>query len=449
MEFTISTFSLSEMLLQISNLFSIIGLWFLFPKCGVKRWWTFVPLAREYKLAKCADMEDAGKVFCISSFLYESLTVFIYIYENLGIKTEEFTSFLLNVILVGIAVVYLVYGLRIYSGMCVMFKRKKAWILLWIITDGFVELIWGIFKSFQPSYIVVSDEYNGDDVNIFSDVDAIDEGLTINIRSRSVRSKFKTKYLLKDIHMNIEPGKMVLLLGGSGAGKTTFINAVNGYEPADAQILLNGADVYKEYEKMKYEIGFVPQQDLIRYSDTVIKTLSDAATLRLPSSMKRSEKKERIEEVLDIFGLRPVKNSMVAKQSGGQKKRISIATEFISNPTLFILDEPDSGLDGILAKDLMRRLHDISRQGKIVIVITHTPDRVIDLFDEVIVLAKDENRIGRLVFNGTIDEAKKFFGKETMEDIVKCVNRVEEGGEGMADELIKKFAEVKNGTTEN
>ena len=98
----------------------------------------------------------------------------------------------------------------------------------------------------------------------------------------------------------------------------------------------------------------------------------------------------------------------------------------------------------------MRRLHEISRQGKIVIVITHTPDRVIELFDEVIVLAKDENRIGRLVFNGPIDEAKKFFGKDTMEDIVKCVNRKEEGGEGMADELIKKFAEVKNnGTTEN
>lgn len=434
----------------LGDVLNVIGLWLLFPKMGGKRWWTFVPLLRDYKLAKCADREDIGKIYCISSFLYGALSYINDIYEYAAIEKVTLTSVTLNILVIGTLLVNLVYNIRIYAGLCEMFKRRKRWMWLWILADGLTTVIWGASKKFEPSYIVVDEKYLGDDTNIMDDVDAIEKGLTINIHSRSVRNMFKTKYLLKDIHLNIEPGKMVLLLGGSGAGKTTFLNAVNGYEPADAQILLNDVDVYKEYEKMKYQIGFVPQQDLIRYSDTVIKTLSDAASLRLPSSVSRADRKKRVAEVLDIFGLTPVKNSIVAKQSGGQKKRISIATEFISDPSLFILDEPDSGLDGILAKDLMRRLHEISRQGKIVIVITHTPDRVIELFDEVIVLAKDENRIGRLVFNGPIDEAKKFFGKDTMEDIVKCVNRKEEGGEGMADELIKKFAEVKNnGTTEN
>ena len=90
----------------------------------------------------------------------------------------------------------------------------------------------------------------------------------------------------------------------------------------------------------------------------------------------------------------------------------------------------------------MEQLREIADQGKIVIVITHTPDRVIDLFDDVIVLAKDTNRTGRLAFYGSIDEAKEFFGKDRMEQIVMSVNRQEEGGEGKADEYIRKFEQA-------
>ena len=93
----------------------------------------------------------------------------------------------------------------------------------------------------------------------------------------------------------------------------------------------------------------------------------------------------------------------------------------------------------------MQRLHDISREGRIVIVITHTPDRVADLFDDVIVLAKDADRTGRLAFYGTVEEAKSFFGKDSMEGIVKAVNRIEEGGEGRADDMVEKYTEVCNG----
>ena len=75
----------------------------------------------------------------------------------------------------------------------------------------------------------------------------------------------------------------------------------------------------------------------------------------------------------------------------------------------------------------------------------HTPDRVIDLFDDVIVLAKDSHRTGRLAFYGTIEEARAFFGKERMEEIVMSVNRTEEGGEGKADEYIMKYVEVQHG----
>jgi ABC-type multidrug transport system ATPase subunit len=252
---------------------------------------------------------------------------------------------------------------------------------------------------------------------------------------------FKKKVLLKDIHLAIKPGRLVMLLGGSGAGKTTFVNAINGYEKADAKVMLNGRNIYAEYSKMLYECGFVPQSDLMRGKDTVYHTLFDYAKLRLPSSFTDKDRKDRVEEAMTIFGLGPVQNSMVEKLSGGQRKRLSIAMEFISNPSLFILDEPDSGVDGVMAKALFNQLRKVADTGRIVIAITHTPDRVIDLFDDVIILAKDSDRTGRLAFYGTIDECRKFFEKETMEEVVKTINRPEEGGDGRADEFIIKYAQ--------
>jgi ABC-type multidrug transport system ATPase subunit len=256
--------------------------------------------------------------------------------------------------------------------------------------------------------------------------------------------------LLRDINMTIRPGQLVLLLGGSGAGKTTLINAITGYEPAKAKVLNGGVDVYENYGKMKYDIAVVPQQDLLRETDRVYNTLDNAAELRMPVSFTRAEKEKRVEEVLDEFGLQAQRNSLVRSLSGGQRKRLSIACEFIGNPSLFILDEPDSGLDGVIARELIERLRRIADSGKIVIVITHTPDRVVDLFDHIIVLGKDSQKTGRLVFYGTIEHAREFFGKEKMEDIVKAINTKEEGGEGRADALIEKYQkEQKNGGNDN
>ena len=97
-----------------------------------------------------------------------------------------------------------------------------------------------------------------------------------------------------------------------------------------------------------------------------------------------------------------------------------------------------------MARELMSRLRNIADHGKIVIVITHTPDRVIDLFDDVIVLAKDAMLTGRLAFYGSVEEAKRFFGRDRMEQIVMSINRKEEGGEGRADEFVEKYLEVQN-----
>ncbi len=265
-------------------------------------------------------------------------------------------------------------------------------------------------------------------------------GLNISIDERTVTNSMKKYTLLKDISLSVDPGNMVMILGGSGAGKSTFVNAVTGYEKAKATITEGGVDYYEQYDQVKHRIGFVPQENLMREEDTVLMTVSNAADLRLPSSMPADEKKRRVRMALETFGLSGREDTLVSKLSGGQKKRLSISTEFVASPNLFILDEPDSGLDGIMARELMENLRLIACQGKMVLVITHAPDRVSNLFDKVIVLAKGtENHVGQLAFYGGIQEAKDFFDTDTLENVVKRINAENEGGEGRADEFIEKY----------
>ena len=417
----------------------IAGVWKMFQKSGIKKWWAVIPIAREYMLARCAGREPEGRVYAVIEALALVTGIFSAITENNGLDMY------LAIVILALFIASLIYEIRICSGLIEVYGVKRRWIIPWLIGLEFIPaLVWGFSEKYQPRR--KADDIINDSLLIFSGSHAEEkeDGLTVNLQERTTIEFFRKKYLLRDIHIRIEPGSLVLLLGGSGAGKTTFLNAVNGYEKAKAKVVLNNRDVYAEYKKMQYEVGFVPQQDLIRDKDTVYRTMYDTSLLRLPINLPHSKRIERINEVLDLFGLGSVKNNLVEKLSGGQRKRLSIAMEYLSNPALFILDEPDSGLDGVIARKLMEHLRTIADQGKIVIVITHTPDRVIDLFDDVIVLAKDSNRTGRVAFFGSIEEARSFFGRDKMEEIVMCINQKDEGGEGRADEFITKYMEVQH-----
>ena len=428
----------------------LVGLWRIFEKSGLKGWWALIPGARDYQLARCAGRETEGRMYSISGVTITLLSLVLYFMTDqiLNDPATLQTGFLfLSVMVIVTAIVRLIYTIRVWSGLIDVYGLSKWWILLcmneyvmWI-----PALVWGFGKKYQPEWKV--EDIRAEMARLASSGSAqvMDEGLTVNLKDRTVTEFFQKKVLLRDIHMAIPQGHMVLLLGGSGAGKTTFLNAVNGYEKAHAEVMLNGSNMYTQYKKMQYEVGFVPQTEMMRGKDTVLNTLLDAAKLRLPRELTAKQRRARVDEVMDIFGLRPVKGNLVEKLSGGQKKRLSISIEFLSNPSLFILDEPDSGLDGVMARELFEQLRRIADTGKIVIVITHTPDRVIDLFDDVIVLAKDSARTGRLAFYGSIEEAKKFFHRDRMEEIVKSVNRKEEGGDGLADEFVMKYAEVQHG----
>ena len=271
-----------------------------------------------------------------------------------------------------------------------------------------------------------------------------ERALLIDIRERSVADGSQRKTLLKDVRLRVDPGDFVLVLGGSGAGKTTLLNAVMGNDKADGSVRYGELDVYEDYDQMKYDIGYVPQKDLVRLNDTVYYTLFSSAQLRMPARSTRAECRARAEWAADMLGLSPEMDTIVGNLSGGQLKRLSSAIELVGDPALFFLDEPDSGLDGMMSRSLMNNLKSIADLGKIVIVITHGPDRAAHLFTKVLVLAKSEREgSGQMAFFGTVAEAKEYFGTDTLEGIISKINRHDEGGEGLADFFIDKWKEVR------
>lgn len=444
--------SSADISVSLFFLFECIGFWRILVKCGHKGYWALVPGVRCYMLGDCADREEDGMRCALLEILLLILNHLNHLApEILDPKVDEFeTHVLLGVIMISLVLALLIFTCRIYSGLCEVFERSKLWIPLWVFFTCFPALVWGFGRKFQPNKLAWEDAYDPSEAPQSLDPALLhrtaewmalpkEEGLHINLKYRSVREFFKVKYLLRDMKLSIPNGSFVLLLGGSGSGKTTFVNAITGYEKANAVMRLNGQDIYDDYDRMKYHIGMVPQQDLLRLNDRVDSTLADAASLRLPSHYTRAQREERIQSVMKTLGLSGGKNDLVSKKSGGQKKRISIGMELISDPELFILDEPDSGLDGVIARELFERLRKVADAGNIVIAITHTPDRVADLFDKVIVLARDSSRSGRLAFYGSPADAKSFFGKSSMEQIVMAINGKGEGGEGRADEFVRNF----------
>lgn len=261
----------------------------------------------------------------------------------------------------------------------------------------------------------------------------------VNDVSKTVKCKKGTginggdrKNILEHISLTINAGDFVAICGGSGAGKTTFMNCINGFEPATSgDVLVNGTDLYKNYSELKNRIGYVPQQDIVHDNLTLESMLTYTAKLRLQSDISNQEIKTIVDNVLEMVDLSAQRDTFIKKLSGGQRKRASIAVELVSDPSLFFLDEPTSGLDPEAETHLMHRLKNLSdEKGKTVIVITHTLQNI-HLFDKVLFLAPG----GKLCFYGSPDEAKSFFGVDNLAD---AYEKISENIDGYVNDFKEK-----------
>ena len=265
-----------------------------------------------------------------------------------------------------------------------------------------------------------------------------DHALQVAVRRKTVNNGKKT--LLRDIDFNVDTGDFVLILGGSGAGKTTLIRAILGESKAEGSILLNGQNLYTNFAALKSQIGLVPQFLTLRLNDTVQNTVMDAAMIRLAGAFNKKEIAQRVESVLAKVGIQELRNSLIGQLSGGQKKKVSVAVQLVGFQKVFICDEPDSGLDAASRKQLFDILKEISMSGKIVMVITHYPDDAINLFTKAVVLAKSTtDKSGHLAYQGNIPGALDFFNVKALQEIMLQINPPYEGGKGLADSYIQKY----------
>ena len=230
---------------------------------------------------------------------------------------------------------------------------------------------------------------------------------------RTVKNQGKTFNICNDVSLSIEPGELVAIIGGSGAGKTTLMNAICGYNrPTSGHVLINGEELYDTYDALKNIIGYVPQQDIVYDNLTLFSMLDYAAKLRLPDDVSREESQRRVQLVIEIVELKGKEETMIRRLSGGQKKRASIAVELLSDPTLFFLDEPASGLDPGTERNLMRTLKNMTDSGKTIVLVTHSTLNL-QVCDKIIFMGRG----GNLCFYGSAREAEEFFHVNNLVDV--------------------------------
>ncbi|HJZ81634.1 MAG TPA: ATP-binding cassette domain-containing protein, partial [Pyrinomonadaceae bacterium] len=218
--------------------------------------------------------------------------------------------------------------------------------------------------------------------------------------------------LLDDVGLTIQPNEFVGLLGPSGAGKSTLMDSLNGMRPASSgHVLINNLDLYHHLDSLKQSIGYVPQDDIIHRELTVYRTLYYVARLRLSRDVSTREIDQIVNEVMDVTGLSERRDVPVSQLSGGQRKRVSIAVELITKPSVIFLDEPTSGLDPATEEKIMKLFRQIAESGRTVILTTHAMENV-KLFDKIVVLMR-----GKLVFYGAPQEALAHVKAESFKDL--------------------------------
>lgn len=237
--------------------------------------------------------------------------------------------------------------------------------------------------------------------------------------SREVKDKNETRMILNNVNLTIEPSEFVAIIGGSGAGKSTVMNAMSGFEQATSgEVFLNGIPLYKNHAVLKNMMGYVPQQDIIYENISLEKMLEYSAKMRMEKEVTEAERKKRVQEVLSIVGLSEHRNKMIRTLSGGQKKRASIAVELLADPGLFFLDEPTSGLDPGTEANLMRTLNQLSKEkGKTIIMVTHTTQNL-HLCDKILFMGRG----GRVCFYGSLVECMNFFGTDQLTEIYNILD---------------------------
>jgi ABC-type multidrug transport system ATPase subunit len=244
--------------------------------------------------------------------------------------------------------------------------------------------------------------------------------------------------LTLDIDFPVPEKCLMAVVGPSGAGKSTLLGALTGFDPAtEGMVLYDNRDLYTHYAELRHRIGLVPQKDIVHLQLTAREALDYAAELRFSSDTARAERDTRVVEVIEELGLTAHAQTRADRLSGGQLKRVSVAMELLTKPSLLFLDEPTSGLDPGLDLQVMTKMKELAEDGRTVIVVTHSTENLA-VCDRLLVLAKG----GKIAYYGPPSEGLQFFGKNRWPEVFVDLNEKPDfdwGGQYKASPYYQKY----------
>jgi ABC transport system ATP-binding/permease protein len=240
----------------------------------------------------------------------------------------------------------------------------------------------------------------------------VDISKEIAIKTIGLVKRFSNgKVGLHECNIEIPSNSLLAVMGPSGCGKSTLLKALNGESPGSSgQVFIGGQELNRYFDYLKMQIGYVPQDDIVHRELTVDQSLWYSGKLRLPQ-LTDQQLKTKINQVLDELNISHIRSNLVSNISGGQRKRVSIAVEILTDPLILFLDEPTSPLDPQTIEDFLSILRKLSQKGTTVVMVTHKPEDLAYM-DQVIFMAEG----GHICYYGKTNEYLQFFG---VEDTVK------------------------------
>lgn len=215
----------------------------------------------------------------------------------------------------------------------------------------------------------------------------------------NIEKSYGSKQVIHDISINVNSGEIVGLLGPNGAGKTTMFYIICGLLKASkGNISINDEDISNIafFERAEMGIGYLPQEACIFRDLSVEDNLNIAAEIAIKNKVLRHKK---VEELLNIFNIEPIRKAIGSSVSGGERRRVEIARMMVANPDFLLFDEPFAGIDPVSVGDIKNIIKDLSSDNIGMLITDHSVRDILDLCDRIYVI-----RNGYIIVNGTTDD---------------------------------------------
>jgi len=229
------------------------------------------------------------------------------------------------------------------------------------------------------------------------------------IELKNIEKSFGKYQVLKNISLNIEPGKITAIVGPNGSGKTTIIKSILGLvQPDKGEILFNNKSVIKEYLYRK-DIGYMPQAASFPDNLTVNEVFNMISDIRMQQMNGNAE-------LINILNLQPELNKKIRTLSGGNKQKVSACIALMFNPKIIILDEPTAGLDPAASANLKKKIVEQRDAGKTIILTSHIMAEIEELSDNILFLIE-----GKIVYDGSLKNLVELSGQAKLENAIAAM----------------------------